>query len=184
LVKAVLNALADRCWDDGTDAFPSVATIAAQVEISIRTTHRCLDTLRHLGLIAEQAPPRQHRPRTWRLNLEAIRALDPKTAAQYVAALSSPGAQPPPSDVQVRDADAQDLNTDAHAVAEDPSVQIPSLIPPVNGAPSALNSRAKTINSITPEIDREAVQRHLEELNALKVRLGFASTDGDSNEQR
>lgn len=76
-VKAVLLALADRCDDHGTYAFPSVATIAAEAEIGLRTVDRHLELLVELGLISEEAPARQHRPRIWQLHLDAIRALVP-----------------------------------------------------------------------------------------------------------
>jgi len=100
--KAVLLALADRCSDDGLDAWPSVATIAAESEIGVRIADACLASLRELGLIAEQAPPRQHRPRTWMLNLDAIAALSdthdraPLTASagpQHAATLTNSGSQ-------------------------------------------------------------------------------------------
>lgn len=73
--KGILLALADRCDDDGRNAWPSIATIATEVEIGARTAQRILRDLQQLGLIDEQAPPRQHRPRTWRLNPTALVAL-------------------------------------------------------------------------------------------------------------
>ncbi len=88
--KGVLFALADKCVDTGMDAWPSVATIAAEVELGPRTVHKVLKSLQSCGLIAEQAPPRQHRPRTWRLNLDLLRALSGK---QQSAALRTPDLQ-------------------------------------------------------------------------------------------
>jgi hypothetical protein len=86
--KAVLLALSDRCNHDGLDAWPSVATIAAEVEISKRTVDKCLATLRDYGLIAEQIPPSQRKPRTWRLDLPALAALvGPQALATLTAKL-------------------------------------------------------------------------------------------------
>jgi hypothetical protein len=73
--KGVLLALADRANDDGVNAWPSEATIAAEAEIGVRTARLCLTSLRDLGLIGEQEPPAQHRPRTWYLDLDAITRL-------------------------------------------------------------------------------------------------------------
>lgn len=121
--KAVLLALADRCNNDGFDAFPAVPTIAAECEIGTRTADACLATLRGHGLIAEQSPPRQHRPRTWRLNLDAILALAP--GSQHVAGLdrverpvSDPQHHVP--DPQIQTSDPQNLSSGSQHVADDP----------------------------------------------------------------
>jgi hypothetical protein len=91
-VKAVALALADRAYDDGGNAWPSVATIAAEAEISTRTCDKCLKTLLDAGLILEQAPPGQWRPRTYRLDLDAWTMLDPKWQAAQFAADTQPAA--------------------------------------------------------------------------------------------
>ena len=80
--KGILLALADRCDDDGRNAWPAVSTMAAEAEISVRTAHVVLEALVASGLIAEQEPPRQHKPRTWMLNPSALAALsDPQDVA-------------------------------------------------------------------------------------------------------
>jgi hypothetical protein len=80
--KGLLLALADDCRDDGSHAFPSRITLAREVEVSGRTVDAHLKILSMLGLIVEQAPPTQHRPRTWRLDLARICALaDPQAVA-------------------------------------------------------------------------------------------------------
>lgn len=89
LAKLVLLTLADRCDDDGRDAWPSLATIAAESEVADgRTITARLRDLAALGLIVEQAPPRQRKPRTWAINLAALDRLarplsdsDPQPAA-------------------------------------------------------------------------------------------------------
>ena len=122
-VKAVLLALADRCLDDGSNAWPAVATIAAESEISARTAHRCLATLLHHDLIKEQSAPRQHKPRVWRLNLDAILNLAPD--AQHVAGLE--GGERPVSDPQdhapdpqIQTSDPQNPSSGPQDLADDP----------------------------------------------------------------
>lgn len=84
-VKAVLLALADRCDDEGFDAWPSVATIAAETELHHRTVQRCLRQLETAALIAEQDKPRQYRPRTWMVNLDAVTDLSEVNVATPLA---------------------------------------------------------------------------------------------------
>lgn len=82
IAKAVLLALADDCRDDGSHAFPSLVTLAREVEVCGRTVDRHLRRLATVGLIVEQAPPTQHRPRTWRLDLARICSLaDPQAVS-------------------------------------------------------------------------------------------------------
>jgi len=85
LCKSALHALADRCDHDGRNAWPSVKTIGAEIECGEKTVARCLETLRQAGIIFEQEPPKQRRPRTWGINLAALFALmptpDPHTSA-------------------------------------------------------------------------------------------------------
>jgi len=51
--------------------------MAQEAEVSTRTVDAHLSALRGLGLISEYAPPRQHRPRTWRLEIGEIAELVP-----------------------------------------------------------------------------------------------------------
>ncbi|NOT26096.1 MAG: hypothetical protein HOP16_08330 [Acidobacteria bacterium] len=171
-VKAVLLALANRCSDDGTNARPAVATIAAEVEISVRTAHACLATLRNLKLIEEQAPPRQHKPRVWRLILRAIVALHAGVAAQSVArladaqrvaALAYAGPQPSSSPAQKLEPGAQQSIPGAQAVAEDPVLKIRPLIRKMNQAPSAPHSHSTEGTTLTERAEeREYARRVLE----------------------
>jgi hypothetical protein len=132
LAKAVLLVLADDCHDDGTKAWPSLATIATEVEIGRRTAAKVLARLKAEGLIAEEAPPTQHRPRTWCLNLTRIAALTDAhdgapllhSDAQHGAPLSATaefaGGAP---DAQIRESDAQIRKSDAHAGAHEQSYE-------------------------------------------------------------
>jgi hypothetical protein len=67
--------LAYAAQEDGRDAWPSIATLGRCAEISEHVVVDCLRQLREIGLIAEQAPPRQRRPRTWQLNVAALERL-------------------------------------------------------------------------------------------------------------
>jgi hypothetical protein len=86
-LKLVLLSLADYAHDDGSNAFPAVATIAAECESSPRTiegVHGALATLKAAGFIELQEPAKQRRPAVWRLNLPRLAAT---AAPQHVAAL-------------------------------------------------------------------------------------------------
>jgi hypothetical protein len=99
--KAVLLALADRCDDDGRNAWPSVSTIAKEVEMGVRSVPAVLRMLEEAGIIHEQAPPSQHRPRTWSVDLARLQELsdlqdladlnqgERRSDLQHVADLSS-----------------------------------------------------------------------------------------------
>jgi hypothetical protein len=184
-VKGVLLALADKCHDDGTNAWPSEATIAAEAEVSVKTARACLTTLRDLKLIVEEARPRQHKPRVWRLNLRAIRALEGKADRQHAAGLTSTDRQSLKSGRQDRESDAQILTPDEHSVADDPAFRIPTVIPLMNPAPAAINSRA-AMTPTTAESDQDK-ERRLSDLRALKLRIfggsrhGAKDKDLDSN---
>jgi hypothetical protein len=140
-MKAVLLALADRCGHDGCDARPSVKTIAAEAEIGEKIAQVCLKGLRDLGLISEQAPPKRHRPRTWRLNLSAIRALLaphndaalPKVDPHDLAALTPVGPHECEVGPQVSELGPQILKLGPHAGAEEQSFEPSSLNSPLNG---------------------------------------------------
>jgi hypothetical protein len=72
VAKLVLLALADKADDDGRNAWPSVATIAEDAEVSTKTASKMLAALVSANLITEQRPPTQHRPRTYELNLKGL----------------------------------------------------------------------------------------------------------------
>jgi hypothetical protein len=173
-VKAVLLALANRCDDAGKNAWPSVATIASETELSSRTAQKRLSALRDSGIIRQQEPPRQHRPRTWRLDLGVLEEL---AAPQDVAGLDASGAQNV-ADLkvgrgrvqtgnrtgQVGKSEAPDLHdrpSGLQHVADDPVLlNRPSLNSPLNKEPRA--SR-ETPGVATPEELAEAAYRHLPE---------------------
>lgn len=47
--KFVLLAIADNAWDDGSNAWPSVATISRKTGLSTRTVQRCIQNLHDIG---------------------------------------------------------------------------------------------------------------------------------------
>src|SRR5262245_58473944 len=75
VAKAVLRVLADKADNLGENAFPSVATIATESHFCERVVQRALIVLERASVIAEQAPARQHRPRTWRINVRLLEAI-------------------------------------------------------------------------------------------------------------
>lgn len=68
--KLVLLKLADCANDEGRNAFPAVATIAADCGISDRTVQRTLRELEAAGRIAVERPSADHRPRCYALVIE------------------------------------------------------------------------------------------------------------------
>lgn len=153
----MLLALADRCDDYGRNAWPAVATIAAEVEIGTRTTDRCLSSLRDHGLIIEQLAPRQHRPRTWRLNLEALVELsDPQHRATLGESRPAASCDPessscctpdPPnrtSGPPKRESDPPNGESDPHDRADDPVLLIRSFERPTEQEPAAQAPRSSS----------------------------------------
>ena len=78
--KMVLLVIADHANDEGTQAYPSQATIAAKASISIRTVQRAVNTLcaqgyirmfKHAGGSADCREDR--RPHLYQINLNALR---------------------------------------------------------------------------------------------------------------
>jgi hypothetical protein len=129
--KLVLMQLADRANDDGMNAWPAVATVARECELGTRTVEAILKDLRANGFIAEQAKPRYHRPRTWRIVVSALvdphdraglarspaRSCDPSASSGAGGAPHGrvQGPQPHTQEPQNRTTGSQDL-------ADDPSV--------------------------------------------------------------
>lgn len=77
IAKAVLLSLADDCRGEplAPEAFTSVPTMALEAAASARTIDAALAKLVGWGLISDHAPPRQHKPRTWLLNIPVIVAM-------------------------------------------------------------------------------------------------------------
>lgn len=55
--KFVLLAIADNAWDDGSNAWPSVATISRKTGLSTRTVQRCIQNLHDLGELSTMDRP-------------------------------------------------------------------------------------------------------------------------------
>jgi hypothetical protein len=155
--KAVLLALADDANDAGENAFPSVFTIAAEVEIGTRTADAVLAGLRAQGLIEEQEPPRQHRPRTWRINLAALAALAaPQTVAALTADRPAGSCDPdqtsePQHAATLKSSDPQNQNPDPQNRAPDPQ---PDVDEQENGSTEQERERAREIAELLNEHSR------------------------------
>ena len=78
--KVVLYELAGWAHDNGENIWPAVETIASDCLLSERTVQRVLKRLCERGLLELQDEARQHRPRLYRIDLEAL-AMLPLTKA-------------------------------------------------------------------------------------------------------
>jgi len=67
--KLVAIALADHCHDDGSEARPSQALLAAKTGLSDRHVRRILRDLVELGVISVQRAPGAHRATCYRFAL-------------------------------------------------------------------------------------------------------------------
>lgn len=67
--KLALLKLCDCADDDGSNAFPSVATLAQAASVSERHAQRLLRELVEAGLLVVQAPASRYRPTTYRISL-------------------------------------------------------------------------------------------------------------------
>lgn len=78
--KMILLVIADHASDDGTEAWPSQATIATKASVSIRTVQRCVNTLVRAGYVRMEkhaggsASCREdRRPHRYTINLGRLR---------------------------------------------------------------------------------------------------------------
>ncbi len=71
--RLVLLRLADRAHDDGSEARPSVESLARDCSLSPRQTQRHLRWLERSGFIEVDRAESQHRPRSYRINLAKLR---------------------------------------------------------------------------------------------------------------
>ncbi|HEY3952164.1 MAG TPA: helix-turn-helix domain-containing protein [Streptosporangiaceae bacterium] len=125
--KFVLVGLANHAGPDGTDAFPSVATLVRYTALSERTVRTCLDRLAAEGIISPCDPDivaarikrADRRPQGWDLNRSLVRkGLDAATA---VLEHQFPGL-------------GARLAAAAQPVAEEPSVEPSAAAAPVREA--------------------------------------------------
>jgi hypothetical protein len=75
--KMILLGLAEHARNDGSEAWPSVRTLAAYAECHERTVQRHLRTLEAAGLVRMQREARGSQPRCWKISLSALTALTP-----------------------------------------------------------------------------------------------------------
>ncbi|GEM_PF-6922552 len=70
--KFILLALCEKADNDGSNAWPSVATLARYAECSERTVQRALSELRQKGWISIARKATQYRPRVYTVNLDRL----------------------------------------------------------------------------------------------------------------
>jgi hypothetical protein len=75
--QAVLLAMADHAQDDGSDCYPSIGRVAWKIGYGERQVKRVIKDLRKRNILIEVAPPRQHRPTEYRINLSAATPKSP-----------------------------------------------------------------------------------------------------------
>lgn len=83
--RMVLMILANCASDDGTNAYPSVATIAAQTDMSERKVQQCLRALEEARLIKATAVSGGRFPSVYAVNLVRLRA-HPRAAIRPLGA--------------------------------------------------------------------------------------------------
>lgn len=71
--RLVLLAIADRANDDGTDAWPSIRTIAEKARVSERTAIRSVQALEELGELAVERSTGGHRSNSYRVVMDPAR---------------------------------------------------------------------------------------------------------------
>lgn len=71
--KLVLLVISDCAHPDGTGAYPSVGTIAERADCSERSVQYATAALEKAGYITETSPAQVDRPRTWKVNIDAMR---------------------------------------------------------------------------------------------------------------
>ena len=97
-VKAVAMKLADCANDDGRNIWPSVATIARETELSIRTVQMMLRKLEGMGIlkVAERGGSCPGHTTVYEIDLTVLAALRAETAARWKAADVAMGAKSAP----------------------------------------------------------------------------------------
>lgn len=92
-LKIVLLKLGDNADDSGSNAWPSVDTIATQCGISRATVQRTLRKLQALGYISIEAPSNRHRPTTYRVETRGLNLRPLKRGASPAARRGLTGAR-------------------------------------------------------------------------------------------
>lgn len=107
--KLVLIALAERAHADGSDAYPSVKTLARYAQCSERTVQRVLRALVADGVVVvQEAHDRgHHRPTTYAIDLQRLAAL--RSGRQTVTPPATP--DPAPSDADLSSDDGRQTDT-------------------------------------------------------------------------
>lgn len=128
--KAILIALAEHAGDDGTSIYPAVSTIADDADVCVRTVQRTITKYTEVGLLVMTEEARQHKPRTYRINLDVLadyplsetgrrrlerqqqqRTTSPSPGVTPMSSLT-PKGEPPRGDIDAPRGDTQDARGD------------------------------------------------------------------------
>ena len=93
--KSVLVALADNAWEDGSNAWPSLSTLAAKTDLTSRTVYAALLRLMLAGYIQRDDTPRQHKPAVYRLLYNRAEDAPRAEAGSGVNEIQGRTSQPP-----------------------------------------------------------------------------------------
>lgn len=78
--RLVLLAIADWTWDDGTNAYPSVATMAKKTGVTTRTVQRSVRELVNIGELEVQENAGKHGSNMYRIVMQTPDSQSPRTA--------------------------------------------------------------------------------------------------------
>src|SRR5436309_15646801 len=70
--QAVLLAIADRCDDEGTSAYPSVATIAKKTRLDERSVRRAIKRLQDLRVLTVDRAKGRHGTNVYTIRLVSV----------------------------------------------------------------------------------------------------------------
>jgi hypothetical protein len=147
--KAVLLSLADHANPDGEMSFPSVNRIAQETEFGESTVRECLAWLRNARLITQTAPPCQHRPATYRVDLEVLAGL--QLVEVYRPGLQQPASRPPAGGARPPAG-----GPEPYLTVSEPSGERKKAEPPIRGGRSLNpNRRAVLFHEFPREDERE-----------------------------
>ena len=146
--KAVLTCLGEHANPDGEMSFPSVRRISLETEFSESSVRAALSKLRDRRLMIQTHGPRQHRPATYRVNLDALSDLQ-------LVEVYRPGAAP---DLQRVASDLQEPSSRPPGAGPEPSL---SNEPPINQGDGHQKAQTSSGNGTPPGDDWPRVLDHL-----------------------
>ena len=160
--KMVLLALADNANDEGTNCFPSVATIVEKCSMSERTVQGHLQALEETGLIRRKE--RSGRSTHYTLNVERISALalarkckkasqrfknNPEGRPAQVEVIHNAGAIPTPADSAGVPANPRAINTPAISAGVQNPPRPPQILHPTPADSAPITTKEPSLKTTT-----------------------------------